>query len=474
MSSLRRFAPVFLAIAAFASSVVAQASLAGVTSTTRQISGKAYYEVTATMNGPPSRPYVVPILLLYPVNPSENNDTAIVDLLNQTPMALRAADTGGAEYAPAVPMGRVLLGDDFIARFGYAYAAIQWDREMIPFINFHEGTSYSIPTGIDQLKIVFDVGLLLNQPPSCIPGTLNASTRLAFGFSASTAPLQTALDHPVLRSAFSASFDGAMLAAPVRVNQPFVSLQGLPAGLGGSGGGSDVKTIVVMTETELQLLDGKAMRGQSSNYRSYEIAGAAHNPTNLVPLGPLTGLPGVSATVRQNPMAMGQVLRAMMNQLRTWTLGNGVPPPSVELGNPFNTHNRTDFSTAFAGVEKIMDVPRSAADGHALYGIRLPPIEAPIGLHTGTETIAGMPFSATTIGQRLSGTFDVYSGPVLAALYPDHDAYVQAVATAAFAAHAAGWILDYDRDAYIATAAASAVGTGVALTEAQILACFAL
>jgi hypothetical protein len=461
-------------LAAVLSPGFAQSTLSNVASVTIQISGKDYFQVTALMNGPPSSPYVVPILLLYPVNPAESNGTAIVDFLNQTPMRLRAADTLGAEYVPPVPMGRVLFGDPFIGDHGYSYAEIQWDREMIPFINFHEGTSHSIPTGADQYLIAFHVGQLLKQPPLNLPGTLIANKRLAIGYSASAGLLQAILKHSVLRPAFSSSFDGVLLGAVGKQDGPFQAPQGLPAGLGGANGGTDVKTIVVMTETELQLLDGQSLRGQSSTYRSYEIAGAAHNPTSLIPLGQFAGLPGVSLTIRQNPLVIGPVIRAALNHLRNWTLGLGTPPPSIALGNPFQVASHTDFTPVFSGVEHIRDVPREASSNNALGGIRLPSIVAPIGQHNGLETTVGMPYSATTLGQMISGTFEVFSQQELSARYATHAAYVQAVTSAANAAHASGWILASDRDAYIATALACAVGTGVALTNAQILACFDL
>ena len=74
--------------------------------------------------------------------------------------------------------------------------------------------------------------------------------------------------------------------------------------------------------------------------------------------------------------------------------------------------------------------------------------------------------------QMISGKFVPYSTTELNARYPTHAAYVQAVTTAADAALAAGWILASDRDAYVATAQACLVGTGVPLTYAQILECF--
>jgi hypothetical protein len=162
----------------------------------------------------------------------------------------------------------------------------------------------------------------------------------------------------------------------------------------------------------------------------------------------------------------------MFEHLRSWTLGTGAPPPSVWLGNPFNASS-IDL-TPFPGQDHFMDVPRSASSGNALGGIRLPPIVAPIGFHNGVEASLAMAYSATTLGQIISGAFDVYSTADLAARYPTHLAYVQAITAAADAALAAAWILAADRDAYVATAQASAIGTGVVLTPAQILASFGL
>jgi hypothetical protein len=283
------------------------------------------------------------------------------------------------------------------------------------------------------------------------------------------------LEHPVLKTAFSTRFEGVMLGGIGRWAGPYPAPQGTPSGGGGGPPtGGSLKTLLVQTETDVQLFDGKAVRGQSANYRCYEIAGAAHNPTSLVPLSQYVGLPGVSASTRQNPLAIGPVVRCMMEHLRNWIEGNGTPPDSVTLGNPFNVANHVDFTPAIGGVEHIRDVPRAASTGAATGGIRLPPIVVPLGLHDGIETAAGMPYSATTLGQMISGVFVPFGTAVLAARYPPHGADVDADAAAADAALDAGWILAPDRDAYVATAQASAVGTGVALTPEQLLACFDL
>ena len=62
-------------------------------SVTAPIGGKSYFEVTATLNGPPASPYLVPIQFLYPVNPSESNGIAIVAFINNTAMCQRTVKT---------------------------------------------------------------------------------------------------------------------------------------------------------------------------------------------------------------------------------------------------------------------------------------------------------------------------------------------------------------------------------------------
>jgi hypothetical protein len=473
MITHRRLVASLLAAAGLISAVSAQPDLSDVSFVTRQLSGKTYYEVTAIMNGAPSSPYRVPIVLLYPLLPSERNGTAIVDYVNNTAMRFRAADTAGSEYEPTTPIARVLLGDEFIGEYGYTYVAIQWDRDILPIVNFNEGTAYAIPRERDQLSVVFDVALLLQQPPAVLPGAFAAVTnRLAFGYSASAFMLHGLLEHPVLRSAFSSAFDGVLLGSGGRLSTPSIEPHGAPSGWRGSQQGGTLKTIFLQGETEPQILDSASLRGQSADYRCYEIAGASHNPTSLIDLNRFIGLPGVSLTIRQNPLDTRPVYRAMMEHLRSWTRGTGTPPPSASLGNPFNTHNNIDFTPASLGVEHIDEIPRSSSDGNALGGIRLPSIVVPVGFHNGLETIAGMPYSFTTFGQMISGKFVPYSTTELNARYPTHAAYVQAVTTAADAALAAGWILASDRDAYVATAQACLVGTGIPLTYAQILECF--
>ena len=124
-------------------------------------------------------------------------------------MRLRGADTGFAEFQPPTPCARIFVGDDFIGAHGYAYVTIQWDREILPIVNAHQGTAYVIPTEADQIQIAFDVGALLQQPPGVLPGTLAVTKRIAFGYSESAFFLQSVVEHPVLKAGLSTRFEGA-------------------------------------------------------------------------------------------------------------------------------------------------------------------------------------------------------------------------------------------------------------------------
>src|SRR5258708_2885919 len=60
MISNRYLVAFLVAVAGLISAASAQVNLTDVSLVTLQLSGKSYFEVTATMNGPPASPYSVP------------------------------------------------------------------------------------------------------------------------------------------------------------------------------------------------------------------------------------------------------------------------------------------------------------------------------------------------------------------------------------------------------------------------------
>ena len=96
--------------------------------------------------------------------------------------------------------------------------------------------------------------------------------------------------------------------------------------------------------------------------------------------------------------------------------------------------------------------PELDEDGNALGGIRLPPIEAPLGVHTGFDfswldpaVAEGYPYAMVF---AYGGRFKQFSDEELAKRYPTKVAYGDAFAAAARTAFEEGFILEEDLRRY--------------------------
>ena len=96
--------------------------------------------------------------------------------------------------------------------------------------------------------------------------------------------------------------------------------------------------------------------------------------------------------------------------------------------------------------------PELDGDGNALGGIRLPPIEAPLGVYTGFDlswldpTVAeGYPYAMVF---AFGGRFKQFSDEELAKRYPKKATYRDAFVAAARKAFDAGYILEEDLRRY--------------------------
>jgi hypothetical protein len=118
----------------------------------------------------------------------------------------------------------------------------------------------------------------------------------------------------------------------------------------------------------------------------------------------------------------------------------------------------------------IADIPRDA-DGNALGGVRLPHQAVPIGRYNGLESQYGCSAGGFPQVAIVTGTFTRVDA--ILARYRNHGKYVSAVAHAAKFAYQQGWLLEEDRDAYIASAAHCDVGRVAAgdLTLDDLAAC---
>jgi hypothetical protein len=111
------------------------------------------------------------------------------------------------------------------------------------------------------------------------------------------------------------------------------------------------------------------------------------------------------------------------------------------------------------GASCLFFSPERDANGNALGGVRLPHVAAPIGAYDGIDLdpdLARIPFFAA--GVFLGGSFTPFPPAKLRELYPNHGAYVRAVAHAADEALRNRWIIQEDRDRFVSEAARSDIG----------------
>lgn len=197
----------------------------------------------------------------------------------------------------------------------------------------------------------------------------------------------------------------------------------------------------VQSETELAVFthsSAASRQPDSSVFRVYEVAGASHADEEILTL---TGtvisrelgvpiLPGCDGML--NPLRISPVHRNSLVNLVRW-IARGDPPPPSQL----------------IEIDGAQNVSRDA-HGNALGGVRLPPVEAPLG------TFA--PYNSGPGPCILAGTFQPFNDQKLDELYPNHGTYLSQVRHAAARAARLGYLLPRDARTYIVEAARSRIG----------------
>ena len=223
------------------------------------------------------------------------------------------------------------------------------------------------------------------------------------------------------------------------------------------------------------------------NVRVYLIAGTQHGGGPGVHTRPPTQ--GFCQNLN-NPLALGQTRTALSVALYEWVAKNTAPPPSrfptvangglvtatavdfpdvpgVTYSGSYNSlhlHDHRSMPPTKGDAYTVL-VARTDADGNMTDGVRHPNLAAPIGTHTGWnlrregfakgQQCAGtgsfLPF-ATSLTER-QATGDPRSS--LEERYPEHQAYVRAVAEAADALVADRLLLRDDADEIVDLASGS-------------------
>jgi hypothetical protein len=197
---------------------------------------------------------------------------------------------------------------------------------------------------------------------------------------------------------------------------------------------TDVPVFEVQTEGDLShvLMSLDARQPDSDTFRLWEVAGTSHADAHT--LGPFAD--AIDAGVPMNRAPMHLVVKAALHALETWVRTGQAPPtaPLIEVD-------------AADPPQVVRD-----ADGIAEGGIRLPVVDVPV------EVLSGTPGPKDVVLFALFGSTVPLREGRLAELYASRDDYLERYARAADAVVAAGFVLDADRDALMAEARPEMVG----------------
>lgn len=201
----------------------------------------------------------------------------------------------------------------------------------------------------------------------------------------------------------------------------------------------DAPLIRVQSESEVVVFSSVGIRQpDSAVFRLYEIAGGSHaDGEGLARTGEVmardTGTPPLPACGNPlSPLAIGPAHRAGLALLVRWIRHGAAPPPSrwIEL-------------------DEEGEVLRDEL-GNALGGLRLPPIEVPLGVYS--------PVNTGPLPCPVAGSFIAFDEATLDALYPRHGLYVGRVLRSALRGVRQGYLLLDDAARYVIEAARSGVG----------------
>jgi hypothetical protein len=399
--------------------------------------------------------YKTRILVYRPIDAKKFNGTVVVEWLNVS---------GGLDAAADWIMGHTELIRDGFAWVGVSaqHAGVEGGGSLLGLAVLplkttdpqrygslvHPGDSFSY-------DIFSQAAQAIRRPAGLNPlGDLTADAVIAAGESQSAFRMVTYLDavHPLadIYDGFlvhSRGGSGISVAALSESPEPAISVPGAAQ----IRSDLNVPVLLFETETDLTFLGyAKAPQADSDHLRVWEVAGTAHADTYTVGVGmgdlgnspnvaklvlTKSAFPGFSCDLPINSGPQHFVLSAAVAALNRWVRQGTLPPSGPPL-------------------EAILSSPitlKRDAHGNALGGIRTPEVDVPIATLSGE--LPG--FSLCS----LFGSTTPFDAATLAALYPDHNAYVAAFNAATDRAVQAGFILQPDAELMNAEAAASNIGT---------------
>ncbi len=392
--------------------------------------------------GGPTGDYVTRLVVRRPTDPKRFNGTVVLEWHNVS---------AGLEADPDFG-----LGHEELLRSGFVHVGVSVQRTgieggggLIEIPNFHAPPLKEVdpqryaplhhPGDEFSYDIFSQVAAAIRQPGSVDAlGGLRPTALIAAGESQSAdrmttyvnaiQPLTRMFDGFLIHSRFAG---GAPLNADRSVPQPARTF--IRADLG-------VPVLQLETETDLFKLGfAPAREPDTSQLRTWEIAGASHADRKVVDYGILSGrrsLPDANFDIAAacgpvNDGPQTYVVRAAFAALHAW-VSRGEAPAKV-----------APIETADGAI--VRD-----PDGNARGGVRTPAVDA------ATTRLSGETNAAGGIFCDIFGSTEPLSADTLRARYPTHESYVDAVNASADASVAAGTLLPPDRDEIVAAAKSAA------------------
>ncbi|HEY2876583.1 MAG TPA: alpha/beta hydrolase domain-containing protein [Reyranella sp.] len=421
--------------------------------------------------------YASDLMLLMPADPAKGNGALLVDVPNRGRVYGIALYNG--PRGEAFNSGNIQQGTGFLEDRGFSLAEVQWE--------LGKGADLPTFTGPDgKTRYIEGVGFAIFRD------TAEFLARGSVDAAGTPNPLHGAIDH-VLASGKSQSgrflktylFNGFNRINGRRVVDGmhiFVSGAGMLPILTSSPGPEssgdkapsfsdpefrgvnegpftigeivaavekrgEVPPRIVMVSSTTDFLSLRASLGRTgaggtvdqplpANVRMYDIAGASHV---VLPKAPACTLPLAR-------LDWAPVSRATLVALDGW-VGRNKEPPASKLMPLEPTADADVLGAPQYLATAVVQRPKRDTDGNVMGGVRLPDMEAPLGVHAAQQ-------EPKSFSCALAGAFLPFTQAQIAARYKDRDDYVNKIRTAARALQKEGLLLSQDAAVIIAAAAA--------------------
>ena len=402
--------------------------------------GVEYVRYEAMFEGVSSnnRPYRVPCQIIAPRHLSDGSGLLLFDwLVRSTVFTVVEQEQADARYT---------MTDEFLFGLGLSYATVRCDPACIgkesPVVDptrpwsddLLVTSSEFIKSAGDEFDIVADYVQALRNDPVAQRLLGPIARRAAFGYSASGGRLRGLLRLKMGVGLFDFSLVGGNGAGYSYPTGNDVGDSWTEKGpLAGAG-----LEILFNTETDVVALKGYKARYEESNYRLYEIAGAAH--IRDVDADEF----GLADPARANPCEFTPFFRSLFVAGYNWCDGIE-PPPTIWLGAP----NDPTIVRDAKGNALVRFVGGEPVDTTAF---RLP--EVAVGENQ------YVPYDPTYEDGTFLGIFRAIAGAHvdLTDSFTDHAQYVRDVAFHAQWLEAFGYLLESDADRIVQGARQSDIG----------------